>query len=384
MPTAVVADSRAPPRLKTVDITEIGVEILGASTLRQPTGADFTPCTLDHDAIELTQRDSSRPILEVSNLQAVLRSRGAKIFAVNGVSFHLNRGELLGVVAESGSGKSVTMMSLMKLLPTPPAEIVSGSVRLGDRDLLSVGSREMRKVRGGEVGFIFQDPMTSLNPVFTIGYQLMEPLRRHLGLSRRRARQRAIELLSMVGIPSPQDRIKDYPHQFSGGMRQRVMIAIALACDPKVLIADEPTTALDVTIQAQILELIKKLRHELGMSIVWITHDLGVVAGLADRVMVMYGGLVVESASVDELYANPRHPYTRALLETLPRADKSGQERLKTVGGQPPHLTSFPTSCPFASRCPHVFERCRNERPPLIPVSMGHDAACWRENAEPA
>ncbi|WP_354131053.1 ABC transporter ATP-binding protein [Bradyrhizobium sp. RT4a] len=293
------------------------------------------------------------------------------------MSFHLDRGEILGVVGESGSGKSVTMMSMLKLLPMPPAEVVSGRVLLGTRDLLSLDARELRKVRGAEIGFVFQDPMSSLNPVLTVGYQLMEPLRKHLGLSRSRARKRAIELLSLVGIPLPQDRINDYPHQFSGGMRQRVMIAVALACEPKILIADEPTTALDVTIQVQILELVKKLRREIGMSIVWITHDLGVVAGIADRVMVMYGGLVVERAAVDDLFENPRHPYTRALLETLPRVDVAGNERLKSVGGQPPHLAVFPENCPFAPRCPHAFDRCHAERPPLMPVSEGHDAACW-------
>jgi len=317
------------------------------------------------------------PVLQVSDLRTVFRTRGNTIHAVNGVSFELQPGELLGVVGESGSGKSVTMMSLMKLLPSPPAEIVSGSVHLGGRDLLSLDPSEMRKVRGGKVGFIFQDPMTSLNPVFTVGYQLMEPLRKHFGFSHSEARRRAIELLSQVGIPSPQDRINDYPHQFSGGMRQRVMIAIALSCAPKVLIADEPTTALDVTVQAQILELVQNLRQEIGMSIIWITHDLGVVAGIADRVMVMYAGFVVECAAADDLYANPSHPYTRALLETLPRADMAGRERLKSVGGQPPHLAVFPTSCPFAPRCAHAFDRCRSERPPLMPVSDGHDAACW-------
>ncbi|RUW03122.1 MAG: ABC transporter ATP-binding protein [Mesorhizobium sp.] len=330
----------------------------------------------------MSRRTNEAPVLQVSDLRIVFRTRDTAIHAVNGISFELRPGELLGVVGESGSGKSVTMMSLMKLLPSPPAEIVSGRACLGDRDLLSLPPSEMRKVRGGEVGFIFQDPMTSLNPVFTVGYQLMEPLRKHFGLGRREARMRAIELLSRVGIPSPQDRISDYPHQFSGGMRQRVMIAIALACNPKVLIADEPTTALDVTIQAQILDLVQKLRQEIGMSIIWITHDLGVVAGIADRVMVMYGGLVVESAAVDDLYANPSHPYTRALLETLPRADMSGQERLKSVGGQPPHLTVFPTSCPFAPRCPYAFDRCRSESPPLMSVSQGHDAACWWDVTE--
>lgn len=356
------------------------MDSLGASALRQLTRdhpLERCGITLSHDAHDLNRGEHTEPVLEVSDLQTVFWSRKSKIYAVNGVSFRLKRGELLGVVGESGSGKSVTMMSLMKLLPTPPAEIVSGTVRLGGRDLLSLAPHEMRRVRGGEVGFVFQDPMTSLNPVFTVGYQLMEPLRKHLGLGWSEARKRAIELFSLVGIPSPQERMSDYPHQFSGGMRQRVMIAIALAGDPKVLIADEPTTALDVTIQAQILELIKKLRQEVGMSIIWITHDLGVVAGIADRVMVMYGGLVVESASVDDLYADPRHPYTRVLLETLPRADMAGQERLKSIGGQPPHLTAFPTSCPFAPRCPLVFDRCRSEKPPLMSVSEGHEAACW-------
>lgn len=336
-------------------------------------------CGTDSDrrADHSVRGEPPKRILEVSDLQTVFWSRGIRIFAVNGVSFHLNRGEILGVVGESGSGKSVTMMSLVKLLPTPSAEVVSGKVQLADRDILSLDPREMRKVRGNEIGFVFQDPMTSLNPVLTVGYQLVEPLRKHLGLSRHEARKRAVELLTQVGIPSPHERIRDYPHQFSGGMRQRVMIAMALACEPKVLIADEPTTSLDVTIQAQILDLITKLRQEIGMSIVWITHDLAVVAGIADRVMVMYGGLIVESAAVDDLYSDPCHPYTRALLETLPRADAGGQGRLKSISGQPPHLSSYPTSCPFAPRCPHVFERCRAERPPLIHVTDGHDVACW-------
>ncbi len=316
-------------------------------------------------------------VLEVSGLRTIFRFRGGKIFAVNGVSFRLAPGELLAVVGESGSGKSVTMMSLMKLLPMPPAEIVSGTVRLGGRDLLTLDADAMREVRGGEVGFIFQDPMTSLNPVFTIGYQLMEPLRAHLGLSRREAKERAVELLALVGIPSPGERMDDYPHQFSGGMRQRVMIAIALACNPKVLIADEPTTALDVTIQAQIVELVKSLRQDLGMAIIWITHDLGVVAGIADRVLVMYGGLVVEHAPVDALYGEPQHPYTRALLETLPRPDVAEAGRLKSIVGQPPHLLAFPASCPFAPRCAYAFDRCRRENPPLMPAGPGHDVACW-------
>jgi peptide/nickel transport system ATP-binding protein len=317
------------------------------------------------------------PVLEVSDLRTVFRLRGAKLFAVNGVGFRLSPGELLGVVGESGSGKTVTMLSLLKLLPMPPAEIVSGSVRLGGRDLFMLDDDQLRQVRGGEIGFIFQDPMTSLNPVFTVGYQLMEPLRSHKGLSRSEARHRAIELLTLVGIPSPHERIDDYPHQFSGGMRQRVMIAIALACDPKVLIADEPTTALDVTIQAQIVELVKSLRRELGMGIIWITHDLGVIAGIADRVMVMYGGLVVEHAPVDALYEQPQHPYTRALLETLPRSEAADAGRLKSIGGQPPLILAPPASCPFAPRCAYAFSRCWSENPPLLPLGQDHHVACW-------
>ena len=299
------------------------------------------------------------------------------VHAVNGVSFSLKPGELLGVVGESGSGKSVTMMSLMKLLPMPPGEITRGSVDFDGRDLVHASMREMRRIRGGDIGFVFQDPMTSLNPVFNVGFQIMEPLREHLGLSRRAARRRAVELLELVGIPSARDRLNDYPHQFSGGMRQRVMIAIALACDPKVLIADEPTTALDVTIQAQILELVKTLRQELGMAIIWITHDLGVVAGIADRVIVMYGGQIVEHAPVHELFERPQHPYTRALLATLPSLDETRTDRLPSIRGTPPSLTRPLISCPFAPRCPQRLARCSLENPPLISVRPGHDSACW-------
>ena len=321
--------------------------------------------------------NNNKPVLEVSDLQTVFRMRDSQIFAVNGVSFSLKPGELLGVVGESGSGKSVAMMTLMKLLPMPPAEIVSGSAKLDGRDLLALSPDELRAVRGGDIGFIFQDPMTSLNPVFTVGYQLIEPLKEHLGLNKKAAKARAIELLELVGIPKAADRIGDFPHQFSGGMRQRVMIAIALACDPKVLIADEPTTALDVTIQAQIIELIKDLRRELGMAIVWITHDLGVVAGIADRVMVMYAGSVVEQAKVSDLYADPQHPYTQALLETLPSISGEREDKLTSIGGQPPLMTSFPSSCAFAPRCPHVTDRCVRENPTLTAVKGGHEAACW-------
>ncbi|MCR9254664.1 MAG: ABC transporter ATP-binding protein [Alphaproteobacteria bacterium] len=330
----------------------------------------------------LVARD--RSLLQVKDLRTVFATRENDVHAVNGVSFHVREGELLGIVGESGSGKSVTMMSLLKLIPMPPARIVSGEVIFDGRDLLKLKPNELRDVRGGQIGFIFQDPMTSLNPVFTVGFQLIEPLQTHLGLSKKEARARAAELLELVGIPSAKDRLDDYPHQFSGGMRQRVMIAIALACDPKMLIADEPTTALDVTIQAQILEIVRKLRQELGMAMIWITHDLGVVAGIADRVMVMYGGLIVEHAPVKRLYGAPKHPYTKALLETLPSLEDQRSERLVTIGGQPPSLDAEPTSCPFAPRCQYAFERCWRENPPLRMVDDGlaengdsHDVACW-------
>ena len=316
-------------------------------------------------------------VLEVEDLRTVFRTGDGTIHAVNGVSFSLKEGELLGVVGESGSGKSVTMMSLMKLLPMPPGEITGGSVKFGDKDLVTLDIKELRKIRGGEIGFIFQDPMTSLNPVFTVGFQLTEPLRKHLGMSRSAARDRAVELLELVGIPSARVRLSDYPHQFSGGMRQRVMIAIALACDPKLLIADEPTTALDVTIQAQIVELVKKLREELGMAIIWITHDLGVVAGIADRVIVMYGGCIVEHAPVKELYANPQHPYTRMLLETLPSLTGARTERLASISGQPPILNKPLSACPFAARCPHALARCHLENPALENIGENHDVACF-------
>ena len=314
--------------------------------------------------------------MEVADLKTVFHTHDGVIHAVNGISFGLDEGELLAVVGESGSGKSVAMMSLLQLLPMPPAEIASGRVRFQDQDLVRLGASAIRQVRGARIGFIFQDPMTSLNPVFTVGYQIMEPLREHLGMSRKQARQRAIELLDLVGIPAPAKRIDDYPHQFSGGMRQRVVIAIALACDPKVLIADEPTTALDVTVQAQILELVRDLRDKLGMAIIWITHDLGVAAGIADRIVVMYAGLVVEHARVSELFDNPQHPYTRALLDSLPGRHSAG-ERLRSIAGQPPLLLAEPASCPFAPRCRHAFDRCRAENPRLVAVEAGHDVACW-------
>ena len=320
---------------------------------------------------------AASPVLEVNDLETIFHTRDGAVHAVNGVSFQIGEGELLGVVGESGSGKSVTMMSLMKLLPMPPAEVTNGEVLFQGRNVLDMSDTELRALRGGEIGFVFQDPMTSLNPVFTVGFQLIEPLREHLKLSKREAKKRASELLTLVGIPSAADRLNDFPHQFSGGMRQRVMIAIALACDPKVLIADEPTTALDVIIQAQILELVKDLRRDLGMGIIWITHDLGVVAGIADRVMVMYGGQVVEHADTRELFRSPRHPYTRALMETIPALEGERPERLLSISGTPPTLNAKPSSCPFAPRCAHAFDRCLKENPQIRQVAAGHDVACW-------
>ncbi|NOX40791.1 MAG: ABC transporter ATP-binding protein [Alphaproteobacteria bacterium] len=321
--------------------------------------------------------DGAAPILDVSDLKTVFTTRGGEVHAVNSVSFQLAPGELLGVVGESGSGKSVTMMSLIGLLPMPPAEIRGGQVMFEGHDILKMTPAQLRAVRGRKIGFVFQDPMTSLNPVFTVGFQVAEPLRRHMGMRKKQAWKRAAELLELVGIPDATARLSDYPHQFSGGMRQRVMIAIALACDPQVLIADEPTTALDVTIQAQILELVRELRQKLGMAIVWITHDLGVIAGIADRVMVMYGGQIVEQAPVRELFANPQHPYTRALLETLPSVTGARSKRLKTIEGQPPALGAHPTACPFRARCRHVMDVCHEQNPAITTLDAGHDVACF-------
>ncbi len=316
-------------------------------------------------------------ILDVRDLETQFRTNDGIVHAVNGVSFKLNEGETLGIVGESGSGKSVTVMSMLRLIPCPPGKVVAGQARFRNLDLFSMPDSEIRRILGARISMVFQDPMTSFNPVLTIGRQLTEPLEIHMGYSQKTARKRAIEMLEMVGIPSPDERMHDYPHEFSGGMRQRVMIAMALICGPQVLIADEPTTALDVTIQAQIIELIKKLRDEMNMAIIWITHDLGVIAGLADRVMVMYGGLVVEEVPVGELYSNPKHPYTMALLGSLPRLDEEGHRRLQAIDGLPPVLMEAPASCPFAPRCHYVIERCRKEKPALTAVGNEHFAACW-------
>ncbi|MCF2905347.1 ABC transporter ATP-binding protein [Octadecabacter sp. CECT 8868] len=321
--------------------------------------------------------NGAQPVLDVQGLKTVFKIRGGEVHAVNDVSFDLRPGELLGVVGESGSGKSVTMMSLLGLLPTPPADVRGGTVTFQGQDLLKVDAETLRGVRGGKIGFVFQDPMTSLNPVYNVGMQIMEPLRKHMGMNKKQAAVRAKELLELVGIPDAERRLKDYPHQFSGGMRQRVMIAIALACDPQVLVADEPTTALDVTIQAQILELMKDLQERLGMAVIWITHDLGVVAGIADRVLVMYGGQIVEQAPTRELFRDPQHPYTRALLKTVPRVTGDREERLAIIEGQPPILGEHPSACPFRDRCDVALELCAKQNPPRYDVGNGHDAACF-------
>ncbi len=316
-------------------------------------------------------------ILDVQNLRTQFSTDDGLVQAVNGISLSLREGETLGIVGESGCGKSVSMLSVMRLLHVPPAKISADRLYFMETDIMALSKEEMRNVRGSQIAMIFQDPMTSLNPVLTIGFQLIEPLQLHLGLADDAAAKRGSELLEMVGIPDSASRLDDYPHQFSGGMRQRAMIAMALACNPAILIADEPTTALDVTIQAQIVELIKRLQDQIGMALIWITHDLGVVAGLADRVVVMYAGYIVESASVDELYGQPRHPYTAALLRSLPRMDGSVGEDLESIKGLPPDLIQLPTGCPFAARCTFVQDKCREENPLLEEVSPQHKIACW-------
>ena len=318
-------------------------------------------------------------LLDVQGLETTFRTPAGVVHAVNGVSFELKEGETLGIVGESGCGKSVTMLSLLRLIPSPPGKVTNGKAFFLGRDLLQMTNEEMRHIRGAQISMIFQDPMTSLNPVLTVGLQLEEPLILHLGMTREQARSRAAELLGMVGIPRAKDRLGDYPHQFSGGMRQRVMIAMALSCSPQIVIADEPTTALDVTIQAQIMDLVRRLRDELGMAIIWITHDLGVVAGLAQRVLVMYGGLIIEEAPVKELFANPLHPYTIGLMGSLPRVDERGHQRLVSIDGLPPVLYEKPTYCPFAPRCKYAIERCWKENPPLMMVGPEHKVACFED-----
>jgi oligopeptide transport system ATP-binding protein len=324
-------------------------------------------------------------LLQVNGLKTQFFTQDGVVKAVDGVSFDLQEGATLGIVGESGCGKSVTALSIMRLIPQPPGKIVAGEVIFDGEDLLKADEDEIRHVRGAKIAMIFQDPMTSLNPVLTIGRQIAESLELHLKLKRSEALKRSAELLKKVGIPSAEQRLNDYPHQFSGGMRQRVMIAMAISCNPRLLLADEPPTALDVTIQAQILDLIKQLSADLGTSVVIITHDMGVVAGLAQDIIVMYAGVIVEMANARELFGNPQHPYTMGLLQSVPRLDEVRKEKLIPIEGLPPDLIDPPKGCPFAPRCRYVQDKCA-ERPPLRPVAENHYSLCWfeRDTLKPA
>lgn len=316
-------------------------------------------------------------LLQVRDLKTHFFTDEGVVKAVDGVSYDLEEGETLGLVGESGCGKSVSALSLLRLIPSPPGKIVGGEVLFEGQDLMRLDEDEIRHIRGNRIAMVFQEPMTSLNPVLTIGRQLTEGLELHLKMDRAAARRRAIELLEMVGIPEAPTRLNDYPHQFSGGMRQRVMIAMALSCNPKLLLADEPTTALDVTIQAQILEIMARLSRELGTAVIIITHNLGVVARYADRVNVMYAGKIVETASARTLYADPRHPYTVGLLKSVPRLDQVRKDKLEPIEGVPPDLINIPKGCSFYPRCAYRLDKCREEAPPLLQVDSNHYAACW-------
>lgn len=317
-------------------------------------------------------------LLSVRNLKTYFYSEGTVVKAVDDVSFDLKRGETLGIVGESGSGKSVTNLSILRLIPYPPGKIVGGEVNFNGQDLMKLSEGEIRRIRGKRIAMIFQDPMTSLNPFMKIGAQLTEITQLHEGLSKAAARKKAIEMLELVGISDAARRIDDYPHQFSGGMRQRVMIAMALSCKPELLIADEPTTALDVTIQAQILELIKDLKEKTGTSIILITHDLGLVAGMTDHIAVMYAGKIIEYAPTTELFSSPHHPYTQGLLKSVP-GPLSQQEKLFQIPGLPPDLTKLPVGCPFSPRCAYVTDKCK-EFPPIRQINDQHFSVCWQEN----
>ena len=323
-------------------------------------------------------------LLSVEDLRTHFFTDGGVVKAVDGVSYKIRKGRTLGVVGESGCGKSVTSLSIMRLIPDPPGKIVGGRILLEGEDLVKVPLSRMRKIRGKDIGMIFQEPMTSLNPVFTVGYQIMEPAALHLGVKPAEARRLAIEVLTKVGIPSPERRVDEYPHQLSGGMRQRVMIAMSLVCNPRLLIADEPTTALDVTIQAQILDLLRQLQHDLGMSVLLITHDLGVVAEIANEVAVMYAGKIVEYADVETLFSNPVHPYTIGLFHARPKLG-AHKTRLTTISGEVPNPLEFPSGCKFHPRCPFAMDRCKTEEPPLSDLGGGHTASCWLiEEGRPA
>ncbi|WP_188454276.1 ABC transporter ATP-binding protein [Virgibacillus oceani] len=316
-------------------------------------------------------------LLEVNHLKINFKTYGGEVKAVRDVSFHVDKGEVLAIVGESGSGKSVTVQSIMGLIPTPPGIIKGGSIRFQGKELLRRPKKELRKVKGSKIGMIFQDPMTSLNPTMRVGKQIEEGLIIHQRLSKSEAKKRAIEMIKLVGIPNPEERYNQYPHEFSGGMRQRAMIAIALACNPELLIADEPTTALDVTIQAQVLELMKQIQEETKTSIILITHDLGVVAETAQRVIVMYGGMMVESGTVFDIFENPKHPYTWGLLNSIPNIDEEEKKQLEPIDGSPPDLFAPPKGCPFAPRCKYAMEVCLEEMPSEYEIDGGHVAKCW-------
>lgn len=315
-------------------------------------------------------------LLEVKNLKTEFKTNVGQVHAVRGVSFYLDKGEALGIVGESGCGKSVTMMSIMRLL-ADNGKIAEGEIYFNGKDISKAKDSDMDSIRGNEIGMIFQDPMTSLNPVFTIGDQLIEPLIKHRGMKKDEAKKHAVEMLKLVGIPSPEKRMKQYPHEFSGGMRQRAMIAMSLICEPKLIIADEPTTALDVTIQAQILDLMKDLKNKLNTSIILITHDLGVVADLCSRINVMYGGIVVETGTTEDIFYRPKHPYTWGLLRSVPNPKENTKEKLKPIEGQPPDLLKPPVGCPFAARCDYAMKICIEKQPPQFKVGENHSAACW-------
>lgn len=316
-------------------------------------------------------------LLEVNDLATFFYTQDGVVKAVDGVTYDLQEGETLGLVGESGCGKSVSALSILKLIPNPPGKIVRGEIIFEGQDLLKMDDEQIRTIRGNRIAMIFQEPMTSLNPVLSIGRQLTEALELHMGLNTTDARSRAAEFLDMVGIPDGGNRLNDYPHQFSGGMRQRVMIAMAMSCEPKLLIADEPTTALDVTIQAQILELMQRISKETGTAILVITHNLGVVARYAHRVNVMYAGKIIERSSAAEIYAHPRHPYTLGLLHSVPRLDQPRREKLEPIEGMPPDLIALPDGCPFRPRCTYAIDRCEQEHPPLVDVREAHTSACW-------
>jgi len=322
-------------------------------------------------------RINTETVLTVENLRTYFTTRWGTVKAVDGISFDLRRGETLGIVGESGCGKSVTMLSLMRLIPIPPGRIVSGSIVLDGEDIIPISEQEMAKLRGSKIALIIQDPMTSLNPVFSIGNQVEEAIRIHQDIPKRTVKERALEVLRKVNIPAAEIRAKDYPHQMSGGMRQRVVGAIAISCQPQVLIADEPTTSLDVTIQAQYLKLLKDIQRESNLSIIFITHDFGIVAKMCDRVAVMYAGRIVEHGSVRDIFNNPSHPYTEALLASVPKMDRD-VERLYSIEGQPPPLHDLPVGCAFADRCPDVMDKCREQYPDSMAVSEGHIASCWK------